>query len=90
MNKVDQYKSYEAAFSDMKSLTALNTPFKLVFIKEDGAIKIVSKALIRKRTPIAKDSMSPYKFNFIDVTQDAFGSAYIPSLLSVNDKKIVL
>lgn len=90
MNKVDQYKSYDAAFNDMKSMTAINAPFKLVFVKEDGKLKIVPKALMRKRTPVSKDSMSPYKFNFVDVTQDAFGSAYIPCLVSVNDKQIVL
>mgnify|MGYP006909076382 CR=1 FL=1 len=87
-NKV--FNSHEEAFKAMHQLTANNKPFKLVFKKIDATIKIVPKALLRKRTHSSTDSNSAYKFNYLDVDKDECKSAYIPLLLSVNDKKIVL
>lgn len=82
------YISYEHAFNDMKNSTVLNQPFKMVFIKENGSKKVVAKALIRKQTPTSNDEYGAYKFNYIDVVNDTMGSAYIPSLVSINDKEI--
>ena len=84
------YTNYSAAFSDMQRLTQLNTPFKLVYRRVDGSLNIVVRALLRKQTPKHKDSKASYKFNYIDQQNDQLGTAYIPLLLSVNDKQIRL
>lgn len=84
------YTSYADMFRDMHDLTSINEPFKLVFRKVDGSIKIIPKTIIRKQTPKGKDQNASYKFNYIDVVNDQCGTAYIPLLLSVNDKQIKL
>lgn len=88
--KAPSYSTHEQAFSDMNNHTKVNEPFKLSFRKDNGQIKIVSKALLRKQTPTNQDKNGAYKFNYIDVVNDNMGSAYIPLLLSVNDKEIRL
>lgn len=86
----EAYSTHEQAFSDMSNHTKLNQPFKLMFRKENGDIKIIPKALLRKQTPTSKDKNGAYKFNYIDVVNDNMGSAYIPMLMAVNDKEIRL
>ncbi|TXE18626.1 hypothetical protein ES692_06165 [Psychroserpens burtonensis] len=84
------YSTYESAFNDMLELTKANAPFKLAFVKQCGAIKIIAKALLRKQTPSSKDKNGSYKFNLIDTVNDNYVTAYIPLIQSVNDKTIVL
>ena len=90
MLKNNNFSNYSEAFSVMHRLTEVNEPFKLTFVKSDGSIKVVASAILRKQTPKSKDSNGPYKFNYIDTINDNYGSAYIPMLLSVNDRKIIL
>lgn len=85
-----QYNNYSDAFKEMQRLTSLNKPFKLVFKKLNGNTKIVPHALLRKQTHSSNDTMSAYKFNYVDMDKDDYKSAYIPLLLSVNDIKVVL
>jgi len=84
------YNSYEGAFSEMIELTMTETPFKVAFVKVDGSVKIISKALLRKQTPTSKDINGAYKFNLVDTVNNNYVTAYIPLLTSVNDKQIQL
>lgn len=82
------YNSFEQAFSDMHSFTAAGKPFKLKFCKLNGEIKIIPKAFLRKRTPIAHDANTNYKMNYIDHTNNNCGNCYIPLIMAINDKEI--
>ena len=84
------FTSYSQAFELMQKATQLNEPFKLVHRKIDGSIKVIPKTLLRKQTDSRIDSQGSYKANYIDVTSDNYGSCYIPLIMSVNDKEIIL
>lgn len=88
--KESLYSSYEQAFDYMVQMTKNNNPFKVSFVKENGEVKIIPKALLRKSTPSSADKNAQFKFNLIDTVNSNYATAYIPLLLSVNDKRIVL
>lgn len=90
MNSTETYKNYPDAFSYMQACTKSNIPFKMMFKKDSGETKIVSKTLLRKQTPSSSDSMGSYKLNYIDVENDRLGCCYIPLIMAVNDIKIIL
>lgn len=84
------FDSYQSAFDLMHGQTEANIPFKLKFIKADGSIAIINKCLLRKQTPSSKDSLSEFKMNYLDIADDTYGSCYIPLLLEVENRKIVI
>jgi len=84
------YTSHEQAFNDMLSFTKANESFKITFRKVNGDIKVVPKTLLRKQSPSSVDSNGAYKFNYIDQSNDTMGNAYIPLLMAVNDKQIII
>lgn len=90
MNQGAHYSDYAQPISHMKELTARNTPFKVVFRKKDGSLRMIYRALLRKQSIGAGDKTSAYKIQLLDLDQDEPKSAYIPLLISVNDKKIIL
>ncbi|UOY07714.1 hypothetical protein L0P88_03985 [Muricauda sp. SCSIO 64092] len=90
MNQGDHYSDYAQPISQMRAWTANNTPFKVVFRKKDGSMRLVNRALLRKQSIGANDRTSAYKIQLLDLDQDKPRSAYIPLLISVNDKKIIL
>lgn len=90
MSNKETYNSYGAAFDEIKRLALLQESFKLTHVRTDGSIKIVSQCLLRKQTPSMKDKNGAYKFNYIDKQNDEYGTAFIPLLLSVNDKPIII
>ena len=87
---LNNYNNYAKAFDDMLNATSLNEPFKLSHRRIDGTIKVVHKALLRKQTDSRIDSMGSYKINYIDVTNNEMGTCYIPLILSINNKQIIL
>ncbi|MFC0605894.1 hypothetical protein [Winogradskyella pulchriflava] len=84
------YTSYSEAINEMIRLTELSTPFKLKFIKTNGTIKLIHKALLRKQTPTTQDANGSYKLNYIDQADDNLGNCYIPLITEVNDRKIII
>ena len=86
----NNYSNYQDAVNEMQRLTELNSHFALKFIKSSGETRIVNKALLRKQTPSSKDANGQYKLNYIDVTEDALGSCYIPLICSLNNKNIII
>lgn len=90
MLDLNHYHNHADAFNDMHRLTALNEPFKLTYRRVDGSVDIIPETLLRKQTPTSKDRNGAYKFNYIDKQDDRLGTAYIPLLMAVNDKKVKL
>jgi hypothetical protein len=84
------YSNYQEVVHEMQRLTELNTPFSFSFVKSNGSMRVVNKALLRKQTPSSKDSKGQHKLNYIDVTEDTHGNCYIPLLCSLNNKNIVI
>ena len=86
----EPWNNYQDAFNEMQSLTEQNLHFKLKFTKADGSLNVVGRCLLRKQTPKAKDSMSEFKLNYIDKSDNTYGTCYIPLILEINDRKIVI
>lgn len=84
------YHDYEAPITEMQRLSSINQPFKLEFRKADGSRRIILKALLRGQAHAKHDANGPYKLQFIDTNNDQMGSCFIPLILALNDKKIVL
>ncbi|MEX0275709.1 MAG: hypothetical protein AB3N16_15160 [Flavobacteriaceae bacterium] len=53
-------------------------------------MRIIQSALLRKQSKSQYDANSRYKLQFIDTVNEQMGSCFIPLLLAVNDKRIVL
>lgn len=87
----EAYKDHERPITLMRKLTAEGVPFKLEFRrKRDGKRRIVHRTLLRPQSLGKHDRNSRYKLQYIDVDNEQMGSVYIPLILSVNDKKIIL
>lgn len=91
MGNQEVYKDHERPITLMRQLTVQGIPFKLEFRrKRDGKRRVVHRALLRPQSLGTVDRNSKYKLQFIDRDTDQMGSVFIPLILSVNDKKIVL
>ena len=84
------YTDYQSPISEMQRLSKLTKPFKLEFKKVDGTKRIIYKALLRGQSQSNQDKNGPYKIQFFDVDNEQMGSCYIPFILALNDKKILL
>ena len=86
----DVYTDYQQPITEMRKLTALNTPFRMQFKKLDGSNKTIERALLRKQSLSDKDKNSAYKLQYLDTIHDTLGSCFIPLLTALNGKKIVI
>ena len=90
MDNQGHYSDYAEPITLMKELTLRGEPFKISFRKKNGEPRVIHRALIRKQ-PLSKDDQrSAYKIQLIDKDRDELRSAYIPLILAVNDKPIIL
>ena len=90
MGHTTVYKDYAEPIKLMKVHTSEGIPFKLEFRKKNGERRLIANALLRKQSLGEHDSKSQYKIQYYDLDNESPGSCYIPLILAVNDKKIIL
>ncbi|WP_378186888.1 hypothetical protein ACE939_00885 [Aquimarina sp. W85] len=82
------YTSYEEAISLMELITGKGNTFSFTYMKLDGTVSYVSKAVLRSRA--ATGLNAKHRIQFTNVATNEHRSCYIPLLMAVNNKKINL
>ena len=90
MDNQGHYSDYAEPITLMKELTLRGGTFKISFRKKNGKPRVIHRAQIRKQPRTKDDNLSAYKIQLIDKDREELRSAYIPLILAVNDKPIIL
>lgn len=90
MSEVAPYKDFQDPITEMRRLTEQGIAFRLEFRKKNGERRIIDRALLRPQSIGKYDRNSAYKLQFIDQVNDTLGSCFIPLILSLNERKIIL
>lgn len=90
MDTQEHYKDYAVPITQMKEITKRGGTFKIVFRRKDGKLRIIHRAILRKQSLGDTDSRSAYKIQLLNMDSMEARSAYIPLIVSLNDKPIIL
>lgn len=86
----DVYNNYEQPITIMKRLSEMNIPFAFSHLKLDGSVSRIRKAELRPQSMSSKDKFSRYKLQYTNIETGEKRSCYIPLLLTLNNKQILL